>query len=91
MKFHDTQFLLFVAISYLVGCIFVNLGHVAYQKDTRVYNELVECFGGPNILDERAEIDRRKLGAIVFSDPVSDCSLSFSHNRKLDNRSSLTI
>lgn len=44
------------------------LAHEAMRKGTAAYRELVRSFGD-GILDEAGEIDRRKLGAIVFSDP----------------------
>lgn len=45
-----------------------HLGHEAYRKGTRVYEEVAEAFG-PGVLAADGEIDRRKLGQIVFSDP----------------------
>ena len=45
------------------------LGHLAYQKGTKCYQEMVDYFGA-SILDFNHEIDRKKLGPIVFSDQV---------------------
>ncbi len=39
-----------------------------YKKNTDVYRKLVEHFGA-SILTEAGEIDRKKLGALVFNDP----------------------
>ncbi|KAK6166777.1 hypothetical protein SNE40_023399 [Patella caerulea] len=44
------------------------LGHAAYQKDTPAFKSIIEAFGD-GVLSETGEIDRRKLGPIVFSDP----------------------
>ncbi|PKB79829.1 MAG: dephospho-CoA kinase [SAR202 cluster bacterium Io17-Chloro-G9] len=44
------------------------VGHEAYSPNTESWREVVEAFGR-DILQESGEIDRRKLGAIVFSDP----------------------
>jgi len=43
------------------------LGHLAYKKGTKCYQEMVDYFG-TTILDCNFEIDRKKLGPIVFSD-----------------------
>ena len=43
------------------------LGHQAYVPGSNPYNAIVNTFGG-GVLNERHEIDRAKLGAIVFSD-----------------------
>jgi dephospho-CoA kinase len=45
------------------------VGHEAYQPGTGTYAALVEAFGA-EIVAEGGEIDRRKLGAIVFADPA---------------------
>ena len=47
-----------------------HLGHAAYQKGTKCYHEMVEYFGN-SILNDEQEIDRKKLGPIVFSDKVN--------------------
>ena len=43
------------------------VGHEAYTPNTEAWEQLVATFGD-GILQEDGEIDRRKLGAIVFSD-----------------------
>jgi dephospho-CoA kinase len=45
-------------------------GHKAYVKGTLGYDKVVSTFG-TGILDEEGEVDRRALGAIVFSDEAS--------------------
>jgi dephospho-CoA kinase len=44
------------------------VGHEAYTPNTEAWEQVVATFG-EDILQEDKEIDRRKLGAIVFSDP----------------------
>jgi dephospho-CoA kinase len=44
------------------------VGHEAYQPGTDTYQALVAHFGN-EIVAESGEIDRRKLGGIVFGDP----------------------
>nr|CAG4643298.1 EOG090X0864 [Ilyocryptus agilis] len=44
-----------------------HLGHAAYKKGTHCYQQMVEYFG-EGILDADKEVDRKKLGPIVFSD-----------------------
>jgi len=44
------------------------VGHEAYQPGTETHAALVEAFGG-EILADDGQIDRRRLGAIVFADP----------------------
>ena len=44
------------------------IGHEIILKPNKPYYELIEKFGEV-ILSENGEIDRKKLGAIVFSDP----------------------
>lgn len=43
-------------------------GHKAYTPQTKVWREVVNAFG-TGILNENEEIDRKKLGEIVFNDP----------------------
>ena len=43
------------------------VGHEAYQPHTETWEAVVEAFG-EGILQPSGEVDRRKLGAIVFSD-----------------------
>ena len=45
------------------------VGHEAYLPHTETWSEVVSAFG-QEILDDDEQIDRRKLGAIVFSDPA---------------------
>jgi dephospho-CoA kinase len=45
------------------------VGHEAYLPGTETHHALVASFGG-EILADDGQIDRRKLGAIVFSDPA---------------------
>ena len=45
------------------------VGHEAYLPRTETWREVVSAFGR-DILDDDEQIDRRKLGAIVFSDPA---------------------
>ncbi len=54
-----------------LGATIINadlVGHEAYLPHTETWREVVEAFGR-DILDDEEGIDRRKLGAIVFSDP----------------------
>jgi len=44
------------------------VGHEAYTPNTEAWEQVVATFGN-DILQEDGEIDRRKLGAVVFSDP----------------------
>ena len=44
------------------------VGHEAYTPNTEAWEHVVLAFGD-DILQEDGEIDRRKLGTIVFSDP----------------------
>ena len=46
------------------------VGHEAYLPDTPTYNEVVSTFGR-EIVGEDRQINRGKLGAIVFSDPAN--------------------
>lgn len=43
------------------------IGHDILRKGSSAYNEVVEIFG-EGILSENGEIDRKKLGRLVFSD-----------------------
>ena len=45
------------------------VGHEAYTPNTEAWEHVVSAFGN-GILQGDGEIDRRKLGTIVFSDPV---------------------
>jgi len=44
------------------------VGHEAYTPHSEAWQEVVKVFG-EDILQEHGEIDRRKLGGIVFADP----------------------
>ncbi len=44
------------------------VGHEAYKPHAEAWRQVVEAFG-EGILGPNSEIDRRSLGAIVFSDP----------------------
>ena len=55
-----------------LGAVIINadqVGHSAYTPHSEIWSEVVQTFGR-DILDASDEIDRRKLGAIVFSDPA---------------------
>ena len=45
-----------------------NVGHDAYTPNSEIWNEVVRTFGN-GILEDGGAIDRKKLGALVFSDP----------------------
>jgi dephospho-CoA kinase len=45
------------------------VGHQVYQKGTKAYHELIQTFGEQILNSETQEIDRPKLGGIVFQDP----------------------
>ena len=45
-----------------------NVGHDAYTPNSEIWNEVVRAFGD-GILEDGRAIDRKKLGALVFSDP----------------------
>jgi len=45
------------------------VGHEAYAPGTRCWQDLVDAFGR-EIVGPDGAIDRKKLGAIVFSDPL---------------------
>ena len=46
------------------------VGHEAFRPDTEAWREVVATFGR-QILTSSGEIDRKKLGGIVFGDPAS--------------------
>ncbi|MYC31461.1 MAG: dephospho-CoA kinase [Chloroflexi bacterium] len=53
-----------------LGATLINadqVGHEAYTPHTEAWTEVVAAFGD-GILTEKGEIDRRKLGAMVFAD-----------------------
>lgn len=54
-----------------LGCFLIQadeLGHEVMRKSAESYPSIVDAFG-PGILNQDAEIDRRKLGAIAFANP----------------------
>ena len=51
------------------------VGHEAYAPNTEGWRQVVEAFGR-DILQPSGEVDRRKLGAIVFSDPEQMAKLN---------------
>src|SRR5918999_3678719 len=54
-----------------LGAALINadqVGHEAYKPHSEIWQEVVKAFG-EEILQPDGEIDRRKLGSIVFSDP----------------------
>ncbi len=70
-----------------LGAIIIDadkIGHEAYQPHTVVWNDVVEAFGR-EILKENDEIDRPKLGSIVFRDPEAMQRLNaIMHPRMFD-------
>ena len=51
------------------------IGHKAYQQGTDCYNTLVEKFGNA-IIGDNGDINRRRLGEIVFSDSLKMVELT---------------
>ena len=54
-----------------LGATIINadqVGHEAYTPHSEAWQEVVNAFG-EDILQENGEVDRRKLGGIVFADP----------------------
>ena len=51
------------------------IGHEAYTPHSEIWSLVVDAFG-EGILQESGEIDRRALGAIVFSDPEEMAKLN---------------
>ena len=54
-----------------LGAVIINadqVGHEAYTPHSEIWQEAVKAFG-EDILQPNGEIDRKKLGGIVFSDP----------------------
>lgn len=45
-------------------------GHKAYEPGMEAFRTIVKTFG-QELVTERGDIDRKKLGAIVFSDKVN--------------------
>ncbi|MDO8669927.1 MAG: dephospho-CoA kinase [Dehalococcoidia bacterium] len=60
------------------------VGHEAYQPHSLVWEEVVAAFGR-DILKENEEIDRPKLGSVVFRDPAAMLKLNgIMHPRMLE-------
>lgn len=60
------------------------VGHAAFQPDTEAWREVVAAFGR-QILTPGGEIDRKKLGEIVFNDPEAMSRLNrIMHPRMYD-------
>lgn len=51
------------------------VGHQAYAPHSETWQEIVHAFG-KQVLQENGEIDRRKLGGIVFADPAQRARLN---------------
>jgi dephospho-CoA kinase len=51
------------------------VGHEAYTPHSETWEEVVKAFGD-GILQQNEEIDRRKLGSIVFADPEQLATLN---------------
>lgn len=60
--------------AHIVSCD--HLGHAAYKKGTSCYDQMVLYFG-QGILNEDGEVDRKKLGPLVFSNKVISLSIVF--------------
>ena len=60
------------------------VGHEAYSPHTAIWREVVDTFGD-RVLGPAGEIDRKRLGAIVFSDPEAmDALNAIMHPRMAD-------
>ena len=51
------------------------IGHELLEPGQAAYDEVVKEFG-PSILDPAGKVNRRKLGAVVFADPVRRAALN---------------
>ena len=61
-----------------LGAVVINadqVGHGAYTPNSEIWRQVVDAFGR-DILQPDGEIDRNKLGAIVFSDPQQRARLN---------------
>jgi len=61
-----------------LGAVVINadrVGHEAYRPNSGIWREVVNAFGR-KILQPNGDIDRKKLGAIVFSDPQKLAALN---------------
>ena len=62
-----------------LGAVLINadlVGHEAYLPHKNVWQDMVDAFGAENILGENDEVDRRKLGPIVFGSPEAMAKLN---------------
>ena len=66
------------------------VGHSIYLPDTQGWKEVVETFG-KEVLQPNREVDRRALGAIVFSDPTALEKLNAITHPKIRQRISELI
>jgi dephospho-CoA kinase len=60
-----------------LGAVVVNadlLGHQAYEPNTETWQQIVDAFG-PEVVSPGGEIDRKRLGRIVFSSPSAKSRL----------------
>jgi dephospho-CoA kinase len=60
-----------------LGAVVINadvLGHLAYKPNTETWQQIVDAFG-PEVVGPDGEIDRKRLGPIVFSDPSAKAKL----------------
>jgi dephospho-CoA kinase len=61
-----------------LGAVVINadlIGHQAYLPHQNVWQDVVDAFGR-GILADNDEVDRRKLGEVVFSDPAAMARLN---------------
>lgn len=61
------------------------VGHSIYLPDTDGWKEVVETFG-EDVLQEDRQVDRRKLGSIVFGDPEALAKLNAITHPKIRQR-----
>lgn len=60
------------------------VGHEAFEPDTPAWHDVVEAFG-KEVIAPSGEIDRKKLGGLVFNDPESLTRLNrIMHPRMFD-------
>lgn len=45
-----------------------SIAHTVYRPGSQAVKDVAEAFGSDNVIDSNGEIDRKKLGSIVFSD-----------------------
>ena len=60
-----------------LGAVIVNadrLGHQAYKPNSETWHKVVTAFG-PEVVGPKGEIDRKRLGRIVFSSPAAKAKL----------------